>query len=236
MARLLSTIASNIRGSIGGLTFFSNPFHQIVVRQRTIPVNPMTTRQTEIRAAMGYAQQLYNALSESDKLLWDDYARTLTYQGGLGNYTVPGRQVCLGNVGTAVYLNTRSIDVGTPTAAPPLAPGFLALNSVLVTSAPVGETGFSIVIQNGNPVACTFIANRSIPFGPGRKRYKGPFESESLIADENVATAGSGVIEFIDLNAGSVYFAKIRVITADPPYRISQEYIVRAVAALNPEP
>lgn len=227
--RMLSTIASGMRGSVGGLTFSANQFHQIIVRQRTAPVNPNTTYQSMMRGAFGDAQSLYEALSEGNKLAWDAYADTLTYEGPLGNNTIPGRQVCLGNVATALYLDDRGIDVDTVDASPPPAPGFLSLADLDVGAPTQVGTGFSVNFRNNNPEDIVVYAQRSIPFNTGRKRYKGPFLSESLDSVEIIA-ANSGVIDFLNCNEDSVYFAVVRAISAEPPYRMCRPFFVRAVA------
>jgi hypothetical protein len=112
--RMLSQLATVARGSVGGVTFTANQHHAIVCRARVSPVNPMTQRQSQMRAAFGDAQSLYEALSAADKLAWQDYADTLTFEGPLGNYSVTGRSVCLGNLATALYLDDRGFNVGTP--------------------------------------------------------------------------------------------------------------------------
>ena len=233
MARMLSLLASTIRGSVGGLTYFSNQFHQIVLRQRTAPVNPNTTRQSQIRGAWGDAQSLYEALSNDDKLAWDAYAQTLVYEGPLGNYTLPGRQVCLGNVATGLYLDDRGFSVGVPAASPPLAPGFLSLADLEVGPPGVVGDGFNVTFRNNNAEDITVYLQRSIAFNTGRKRFKGPWLTETL-TESQVPSLGTGNVDFLGLNVGSAYFATIRAITDAPPYKMSRPYFVRAIAANTP--
>lgn len=227
--RMLSSIASNMLGSVGGLTFFNNQFHQICVRQRTVPTNPKTSRQSQMRGAFADAQSLYEALSDADKLAWDAYAQTLSYSGGLGNYACTGRLVCLGNVATGLYLDDRGIDVGTPDASPPPAPGFLSLADLDVGAPGVAGDGFNVQFRNNNAEDITVYVQRSIAFNTGRKRYKGPWLTETM-QESQLSASGSGSIDFLDLAVGSAYFALIRCISQDAPYRMSRPAIVRAIA------
>lgn len=228
--KVLSHIHSIMRGSVGGITYTANPFHAIIARARVSPVNPMTSRQAQIRGAFGDASVLFENLLSPDQQAWEDYAKTLEYQGPLGPYTLPGRQVCLSNVGTALYLDDRGVTMAAPTAEPPTAPGFLSLADLDVVAASPGETGFGISLRNNNSEGINAFSFRSIAFPSTRNRFKGPFLTESM-KYTLVAPAATVVLYFHELNAGSVYFASVRAITAAPPFRISQLFILRAIAA-----
>ncbi len=230
MARMLSPIASVIRGSIGGLTFFANQFHQIVIRQRTSPVNPKTTFQSQIRGAFGDASVLYEALSDADRILWEEYADGLTYEGPTGEYSLPGRQVAMSNVATALYADDRGIDVDVVDCEPPLAPGFLSLSDLAI-AAPVGAgTGFSISMRNNNAEDIVVLLTRSRAFPVTRYRFKGPFLSSTL-AGVGVSAAGVSVHDVLSLNEDSIYFFSLRAISAQSPYRISPMFIIRGIAS-----
>lgn len=232
--RMLSHVASIARGSVGGLTYTANQFHQIVCRARTSPVNPNTTRQSQIRAAFANAGALWGLLSDADRTLWNEYAATLSYPGPLGSYTIPGRQVALGNVATAFYLDLRGTEVGSPDASPPATPGFLSCGNLIVAPPGAGLTGFTIAVLNDNAEDVSFYGFRTYAFGPARIRCKGPFLSESLVNADSVASAGSGLLVFTGLVEDMVYFVKLRCITEDPPYKLSRDYFIRAVAVATP--
>lgn len=229
MAKILSHVWSTVRGSVGGITYLANPFHQIIARQRTSPVNPQTTFQSMVRGAFSDASVLFEALSDADRLLWNEYADTLIYQGPLGPYSLPARQVAMSNVGFASYLTDRGIDVGSVDCSPPIVPGFLALSDLDVGAPVAAGTGFSISLRNAQAVDVIVAIERSHAFPPTRYRFKGPFLSSSLIG-ATVPSTSVCVQDILNLNLGSIYFASVRAITDEPPYRISTKYIVRAVA------
>lgn len=72
------------RGSIGGQTHSRNRFGNYV-RARTTPVNPKSSRQNLIRAAISsLAQQWSNILDQAQRDLWEVYADSITRTNKLG--------------------------------------------------------------------------------------------------------------------------------------------------------
>jgi len=230
---MLSPIASTLRGSIAGLTFLSNQYHQIVVRQKTAPVNPKTTNQEIMRLCFANASNVWRNLSDVQRSAWADYAKSVTYSGPLGNYNVTGRNIFMSNLSLVYYINTRSLDTivvslsapsedGVPswaqcTIAPPVAPG----------------TGFSVRLGNSSGSAMNYFITHSIPFDPTRLRFKGPFDSETACSD-SVADAGVVDVDFLGLALDRVYFVRVRGVTIEGPHRSTFDIIKRAVASTTP--
>lgn len=233
VARLLSIIASVIRGSVGGLTYSSNQFHQIIVRARTAPVNPNTSNQTTIRSAFNVASQAWKVMATPIRLAWEEYAESLTYEGPLGPYTMPGRQVCIGNLSMAGYIATRGLYALVPSAAAPITPGFLDVGNITVGPAGAGETGFLISVENPNLFDVVIFAQRSVNFGTSRYRFKGPYLSDTDIALK-AASETTFPIPFYDLIKDAIYFVRLRAITEEGPYRISTEYFLRCISVETP--
>lgn len=233
MAKILSPIWSVIRGSIGGITYTANQFHQIIARAKTAPVNPNTTKQTAIRSAFSGAVQLWNGLTDTGRQNWNDYANTLVFEGPLGPYSVPGRDVFIANISVALFLNA---ELGTPAAVVTTAPtiaGFLNVENVSVaTFVTAGKTGIAYSFtQNGTEDVIGY-AQRSFAFGASRARFKGQFLSNTLSGITIVAPA-SGTDTFEDLVEDLVYFMNPRFITAQAPFRLSARFFLRAIAVTN---
>jgi len=228
--RAQSHIFNIMRGSIAGVTYFANQFHQIVARARTAPVDPSTDPQQDIRASMSYASQLYDALSDANKLLWDQYADTVNYSGPFGNYTIPGRQMCIGCVSVPYYLGQQGISIGVADATPPTTSGKLGLTGIGYQAPTSVGTGVEVVFTNPNTETCIIYAEISGKQTASRFRYKGPFDSSTLDSD-SVATTASGSIEFLGLDDGGIYFVRLRAVTNANPFRLSNETIIRCVAA-----
>lgn len=228
-ARMRGIHASEIRGSVGGNTFFPNQFHQIIIRQRTSPVNPNTNFQAQIRGSFSDASTEWALLTDAQRERWENYAATLVYPGPLGSYTLPGRQVFLSNYGTARYLDDRGLDLGTVVHDGPVIPGFLGLSNLTITPLAAAGVGFSVNFQNPNNEDVCVYAFRSRAFPITRNTYQGSFLSASLDS-ANLPGPSSGLIDFTDLSDGAVYFVKFRAIVDDGPLRISSKYVLRAVA------
>ena len=233
MAKILSHVWSVARGSVGGITYLSGPDNQIVARQRTTPTNPQTPRQTDIRVAFTAAENLWRAATEAQREGWRNYARTIYYQGPTGQYQLDGRQVFLSNVGTGLYLTTRGILAASPTAAPPVTPGFLNMHGLGVIAPPSGTTGFSVQNLNTENFDVTLYAFRSFAFNPTRMTFSGPFLTETLDSDNNIGVA-LHQIDFTGLEDGMIYFAKCRLISTGSPTKISEDFVLRAVASSTP--
>lgn len=75
---------AGISGSIGGTTFARNRFGSYA-RQRTNPVNPNTTRQSEVRALMANISQAWNQiLTAAQRSAWDTYAAAVPWLNRIG--------------------------------------------------------------------------------------------------------------------------------------------------------
>lgn len=230
MAKFNSPVYSTIRGSVGGLTYSANQFQSLIVRQRVSPVNPNTTQQSNVRSAFAGAETLWQGLSDSERSAWDDYASSLIFTGPLGTYTVPGRQVCIGNVGNALYLQTRGLALGTVDASPPLIPGFLDIADVdASTPASPSIIGIALTFTYTGSEDAFGYAVRSAAFSAARYSPKCPYNSSTL-AGTAVTPPASGLIEFTGLGDGQIYFMKFRAITENPPFRLSALYYVRMAA------
>lgn len=231
MARMLSQVATIIRGSVGGLTYLSNQYHQIVMRARTAPVQPVSIYRTAIKAAFAFAQGLWDGATQSDRDRWQTYAANTPYTGPLGQYSITGRQMFMASHALALYMNDiYSAGMATATT-PPVVNGFLALGSITLNAPGAAGTGFNVSIVNilGNGDA-TALVEISPPFTQTRNQYKGPWlPAQSIIIP---CTAGaSGQADLVGLVSGSVYFLKIRLLRDLAPIRFSTTQIVRGIAA-----
>ena len=230
MAKFLSTVYSTIRGSVGGLTYTANQFGALIVRARTSPVNPNSVNQSAMRSAFSGAQTLWENISEPYRQGWNDYAATLVYTGPLGPYTVPGRQVFMGVIGTAIYLEARGLPVGAVTGIPPTIPGFLNLGTVEPgLFAGIDAVGISVQVTYEGAEDIVFFTKRSRAFNATRNSFKGPFNSSTLIGGE-ITPPATTLASFDGLTEDLRYFTLTRGITAAEPYRLSAEYFLQHTA------
>lgn len=232
MAKILSHVWSEVRGSVAGITYFPNQYHQIVARARTAPVNPNTYRQQQIRGAFDTAEEEWEGLSDLLRQLWAQYAFTCTFPGPLGDYKISGRLMYIRNRSTALYLDVRGKMANPIQTVNPLQAGFNALSHLDVTPLAAPGIGFEIHGTNPNAREQSIYSFRSVAFNPDRLRFKGPFLTETLDSAQ-AAAAAAYQFNFTGLVDGQVYFVVFRSITDSlVPFghRLSFKHVVRAVA------
>lgn len=233
MAKFNSHLVSTIRGSVAGINYTSNQFQQNVARRRISPVNPNTTYQSNVRSAFAGAETLWQNLSDSQRDAWNDYASELGFTGPLGPYTVPGRQVFIGNIGTATYWKQRGAAIAAIVGTPPVIPGFLDLDDVApIAFVGAAETGISVSCVYNGTEDVEIMMQRSVAYNPSRYRFKGPFSSATMDF-LSIAAPASGFLEFDGLAEDYIYFVLVRAITKEAPFRMSAKYFIRCIAETN---
>jgi hypothetical protein len=219
-----------MRGSVGGITYTANQFHQIVARARTAPVNPATSQQTIIRSAFSAAAQAWKEATDAERISWNTYAHSCIFTGPLGDYTIPGRSIMMAGWTSAMYLDETDLVTNTPQDSPPIQSGFANLG-VVKAIAPVtpSSTGFGISIGNPNPQDLGCLINVSLGFHPSRNFYKGPWDL-SLLAGLSVSPTTTGTIEITGLETDLKYFFRVKGVEIDAPHRITTEFFGSAIA------
>lgn len=234
MAKFLSQVYTTIRGSVGGITYTANQFQALVARARVSPTDPQSTFQSQMRSAFAGAEQLWQNLTAAQRTGWQDYASSLVHTGPTGTYFVPGRQVFIGIMSTAIYLKNRGASIGALTGTPPTIPGFLDVDNVTTATPSVaGDTSVSFGMTFNGVEDVVAYAYRSPAQNQSRNSYKRAYSSSTLNAIDIVAPA-SIIGNFLGLTADLAYFMKIRAITAQAPYRQSATYYLRQVAVAVP--
>jgi hypothetical protein len=230
MAKVLSPVWSIIRGSIAGTTYTANKYGSIIARQRVAPTNPGTNPQQIVRAAFTNALTKWRQQSDAVREAWNAYANTCTFEGPTGNYKIPGREMFVRTFTVVFWLNAELSEGLTLTYGAPTTPGLLSMVTLPVTAPASIATGYRINAGNNNGEDCILYAARSMAFNSTRNTYHGKFVNSTLDSVE-IIDGAAGEIEYIGLVEDRVYFNRMRFISADPPYRLSQESTVRAVAS-----
>jgi len=212
MARILSHVWSNIRGSVGGITYFPNQFHQIVARQRTTPVNPSTHNQDRIRACMSIAQNVWESLAQQTRDVWTWYAENTPISGPLGNYTLTGRTMFIRCYTTALYLDNRgALTNSPPQTTGPAILGVPSFGAPTFAAPSIPGTGFNVVCDNEYFFNSTLYLQVAGPFESSRLRFKGPFSS-AIIHSVNAAPAAQFDLDVLNLVDDKIYFVKMNTI------------------------
>jgi hypothetical protein len=95
MAKFVSQVYSEIRGSVNGVTYARNRFG-LYARAKASPVQPRTPAQTERRAQLTVLSQRWRTLDEKLRAEWRAFADELTRSDTLGmTYRLTGLQAYL---------------------------------------------------------------------------------------------------------------------------------------------
>jgi len=233
MARALSHLHSLIRGSVGGLTYFSNQFHQICMRQRTAPVQPNTPWQSGIRTAFNVAEAAWEALTSQQRDDWNDYAATCVYPGPAGPYSVPGRQLMVGTLALAYYnLGIKPGEFYALTTAPVIA-GWYNPGAVIAVDYTGTTQGIAVQVVIPAPSGAAIFIDVSIAFNHTRNRYKGPWISSAKHIAFLLLGLNTINIDRPEGTAGKIIFSRTRLITAQTiepnaiPHRLAFPVILR---------
>lgn len=230
--KILSPLISTGGGSLAGIVLTRNRYAAVVLRQKVTPVNPQSQAQTRIRAAFSSAVNQWRNMTQADRDGWEAYAQSLTYQGSTGPYTPTGRDVFLGNYSTAKYLDVRGMSV-TPGWDFPVDDGFLVMDNLDMTSGVAGATGLKVSCSNLANEDMVVYASISGAKDLTRNFWSGPFQTSTL--DELILGApASGQIEFTGLQEGKRYFARVRAISQLAPHRMTNLFILSAIATTTP--
>lgn len=233
MAKFRSQVYTTIRGSVGGVTYTANQHQPLIAKARVSPVNPITEFQSIMRGAFSAASSFWRQITDAERLGWETYADTVNLPGPLGVHTVDGRTMFIRNVATAQYFQGRFPAISGGVAfTPPTILGPMDLFLVGTILPPLGNTGFGVSANSSEAEDWILYAEISRSFNADRRRFKGPFKGSTL---SGVAQAGAGqaAIQFDGLEAGKVYFVKIRAFIDVDQHRLSTDHILRVVATVG---
>lgn len=207
MALIKSTILAQISGSINGTTFSHNR-GGAYARNRSIPSNPGTDRQDQVRTALGSLAKAWgSSLTEQQRTLWRAYGAGTTVTNRLGDsITLSGIAAYQRiNLFRTASLGEQPIDT-PPTINPPRdpAPSFLTIDAGGQT--PAMDVTAVVTLQGGG-TDYGLVVYYSGPISPGIKYFRGPYIGRVDVA----STAGGSVnATLVGLEAGSSegpYFA-----------------------------
>lgn len=232
--KFLSQVYTIARGSVGGITYTANQYHQLIARARTSPVNPGSSLQTAIRSAFSGAETLWKALTDTQRQNWQQYASMTPRQNPLGPITLTGRAFMRGVIALREYMAAELGVVFTDDDTAPMTPGMLNLTGVKAIAPGAGITGCAITWTNplGNPAIFNLV-QISQAFEPTRNFFKGPWDTPK---NEGATTAAgaAGIQEFVGLEVDKAYFMRVRGIIEVGPHKISEDFIVRMIAVTVP--
>jgi hypothetical protein len=178
-----STILAQMSGSLNGSVFAHNR-GGAYARNRSIPANPATTRQGEVRTSLTVlALQWGQVLTQSQRDAWANYAAANPVTNRLGDQTTLS--------GIAQYTKTNQFRVGTLGAAsindppvPSAPPGGLIPSFLSATASNMvgGAGNAQMTINTSGPTTGYSLALYSSGgLSPGKGFWKGPYTDLRII-------------------------------------------------------
>lgn len=216
---LIKPILGEIKGSIGGNTFQGSRYGQ-VIRQRTIPVDPATPRQAELRQHMADANVEWKGFVQGIRNNWAVYAANTPWTNKFGDEVfLTGR---LQFIRSAVF--NLAAGEAVPANAPEI-PGLPANPNFTITCTVLGGLLISdILIAPGTDDLLGIYT--SAPFAQTINFFKGPFVQSNFVTTDTVTP-----IELIDLNnvvLGQKYFVGVRY--REPAFdRLANQVLIKSV-------
>jgi len=229
MAKIVSQIATSIRGSIGGITFTATRNHAIVARARVGPARLPTNRGNVIRTALQFAQAIWASLTPLQRDGWYYYAQTCVFSGPQGTYKLTGLQMFIRTIALAKFANELLGGTFVVTGSPPIASGLPNVGPITEGTYVGPGTGVALNVTGLPDQDASAVVRCSVPWKG--TRYKNPNiwdTSKSLLVPCPQAT--TTLVEIDDLVEDSYYFVSIRMILDDAPLQVDTEYVFRLQA------
>lgn len=234
MAKFLSQVYTQIRGSVGGITYLTTPAGAMIARARVIPVNTPTPYRSAIQGAFTAAVSGWQALPVAKRLLWSVWAQA---NGG----TRTGREEFMAG-GTFKEYGILTVPTGWPvivaTNDPPTFVGHPSITFISVPFITAALTGCSFQVQNNSALQVAAICEISPALSTARNYWKGPWLPVFSLG-ASILPGVKKKFDFSGLIAGERYFARVRVMTnvIVPPAIacvVSPSYITYGEAVTNP--
>lgn len=177
-------LGGQLSGSAGGLTASHNRYGQYV-RNRSIPVNPNSTRQQDVRAAFAAATIAWRSLSQGERDAWIAYADQTPILNRFGETVVPTGQAMF------VSTNTFLLGIGQPIKdVAPTSPGRSTLGDV--ASITLTEGGVLELITVGATALGPAIGQIGPPVSAGVNFFAGPY---TLYGTATLTATGGSISE-----------------------------------------
>lgn len=175
MALIKSTILAQISGSINGMTFAHNR-GGAYARNRSLPSNPGTDRQDQVRTAMASISKAWGTvLDESQREAWRIFGSQQQVQNRIGD-TITLSGIAAFNRMNLFRMSTLGEamveDPPEPTGGEDPPPTFLGVNGVLTLE---GDPAAADIVMNAASTGYSVAVYYAGPIKPGIKYYRGPY-------------------------------------------------------------
>ena len=225
MAKVKSHLFSIMRGSVGGINYTANQYHQIIARNRTSPVNPRTNKQSMVRSSFSEALAQWVNLSISAQTAWNDWASLVTFTGPLGEYQISGRNAFIMHLAPSNYLRALPAPDHVASQSVPAVYGMMPIGWIQQFAPSDAGTGIDISVVNDDDYEKIALVTLSPVLISQRRSYQGPWSTAEPTKTVIVASSAT-LIKIRGLEEDRFYAVRLRFLRNDGVKAgISAEYI-----------
>ncbi len=233
MAKFISQVYSDIKGSVGGITYQKGNSGIQTVRSKPIAPRSGSNFSGMSTNALQEANALWKSLSKVLQDGWHIYAQSVLYSDAIGNYFLDGRDLFLSNHSFINYAISRNRFDGSVSLAAPRLPGWFKVGPIIVTAWMTGGFGVRLFITNPHPFQIYAYVWRSQPLKLTVNNFYGNYKAATMNNFQISADSGSEIV-FPSLQLGSAFFFKIRCVPRFGRRLMSKTFYLRSVSAPVP--
>ena len=229
MAVVTSHLATTIRGSVGGATYYSRPSTPIILKARRLThyrlhVVPQVGNNPFLEVT-----QLYYSLDDDRLAGWRSYAKQTNFPRKKGGFGKTAKSAFATITTRALYLYYSGIIDTKPNGDPPEYPGMLPINIGFTQPLDVAGDGFKLIVDSGADQNVAVWAWTTIAYKSTRRYMTKRWDYDSLQAaiigeDERIT------IRWTDRKPGCAYGVEVWTVSAQNPFSIGYYLFQRALA------
>lgn len=210
-------LASEVRGSIGGVTFTAGRFGK-VVRARSSPVHSPTNLRTYWKGLLSYdIAHWTNTLSEQQRTDWRNLAAATWFTNSLGEDYHP--------TGLNLYVRSNSLLIATGQARQDDAPGSAVGDHYAITYSWIDDDGLYAEMVDAPALAHKVAFFIGLPWATPIIYYTGPWQFSVSMDSASLHSAPTRIVPFPAFTEDMYYFVRDRSVYANG--KISAPYILR---------
>lgn len=213
-------LASEVRGSIGGVTFTAGRFGK-VVRARSSPVHAPTNARSYWKSLLSYdIAHWTNTLTEQQRTDWRNLAAATDFTNSLGETYHP--------TGLNLYVRSNSLLINTGQARQDAAPGSAIGDHYPIDYTWIDDDGLYAEMPDAPALAHKVVFFIGLPWATPIVYYTGPWQFSASSTSAGLHAGPTRIVPFQAMPEDMYYFVRDRSVYANG--KISAPYIQRTLS------
>jgi hypothetical protein len=228
-----SHIFSELKGSVGGITYFNTRYAAIVGRARVKPVDPQTCILENARRIFNNSVIAWKYLTDLQRDAWTLYAKDTPWKNGLGDTVyLTGQAMYIAQ--SSAYVAAKGNSARAACATAPCVPGLFPTPIVDVLCCTNPTIGCKVEITNMHLEAnCDAIVRISPPQSLSTNYYNGPYVHDMEVLLTGISAGAADEAEWCPL-CEAKYFFQVRAFDAVTNNNMSTLTHCEGVACTDP--